>query len=83
MIGWEKPEVVHGRGSRPSFDSNRDRHGDSGHGEIGEGFRAPLHHPRGDVPLIPVAPSFDGKGVPIAPASLNERSGGPRCYPRI
>jgi len=67
VIGLEKPEVVHGRGSRTSFDSNRDRHINSGHGEIGEGFRAPLHHPRGDVLLIPGGAQLRQRGALTPP----------------
>jgi deoxyribonuclease-4 len=75
VIGLEKLEVVHCNDSQTGLGSNRDRHANIGHGEIGEeGFRALLHDPRlADVPFILEVPGFDGKGPDAANLEILRR----------
>jgi deoxyribonuclease-4 len=75
VVGLEKLEVVHCNDSQTGLGSNRDRHANIGHGEIGEeGFRALLHDPRlSDVPFILEVPGFDGKGPDAANLEILRR----------
>ena len=75
VIGLEKLEVIHCNDSQTGLGSNRDRHANIGHGEIGEdGFRALLHDPRlRDVPFILEVPGFDGKGPDAANLEILRR----------
>jgi deoxyribonuclease IV len=74
-VGLEKLEVVHCNDSQMGLGSNRDRHANVGHGEIGEaGFRALLHDPRLQrVPFILEVPGFDGKGPDAANMEILRR----------
>jgi deoxyribonuclease-4 len=75
VIGLEKLEVIHCNDSQTGLGSNRDRHANIGHGEIGEdGFRALLHDARlRDVPFILEVPGFDGKGPDAANLEILRR----------
>lgn len=63
VVGLERVDVVHCNDSVTGLGSNRDRHANIGHGQIGEqGFRALLHEPRlAKVPFILEVPG-DGGG---------------------
>jgi deoxyribonuclease-4 len=78
VIGLEKLEVVHCNDSQTGLGSNRDRHANIGHGEIGEaGFAALLHDPRlRDVPFILEVPGLDGKGPDAANLEVLRRLAG-------
>jgi deoxyribonuclease IV len=78
VVGLEKLEVVHCNDSQTGLGSNRDRHANIGHGEIGEaGFQALLHDPRlGDVPFILEVPGLDGKGPDAANLEVLRRLAG-------
>jgi deoxyribonuclease-4 len=75
VIGLQRLEVIHCNDSQTGLGSNRDRHANIGHGEIGEeGFRALLHDPRlRDVPFILEVPGFDGKGPDAANLEILRR----------
>jgi deoxyribonuclease-4 len=75
MVGLERLEAVHCNDSRTGLGSNRDRHANIGHGEIGEaGFRALLHDPRlAGLPFILEVPGFDGKGPDAANLEILRR----------
>jgi deoxyribonuclease-4 len=75
VIGLERLEVIHCNDSQTGLGSNRDRHANIGHGEIGEeGFRALLHDPRlARVPFILEVPGFDGRGPDAANMEILRR----------
>ncbi len=64
VVGMAALEAVHCNDSQAALGSNRDRHANIGHGEIGEaGFRALLHDPRLQAtPFILEVPGFSGQG---------------------
>lgn len=75
VVGLDRLEVVHCNDSQTGLGSNRDRHANIGHGEIGEeGFRILLHEPRlAGLPFILEVPGEDGKGPDAANVEVLRR----------
>jgi deoxyribonuclease-4 len=75
VVGLDRLEVVHCNDSQTGLGSNRDRHANIGHGEIGEeGFRILLHEPRlKALPFILEVPGEDGKGPDAANVEVLRR----------
>jgi deoxyribonuclease IV len=78
VVGLEKLEVVHCNDSQTGLGSNRDRHANIGHGEIGEdGFQALLADARlARIPFILEVPGFDGRGPDAANLEILRRLAG-------
>ena len=75
VVGLEKLEAIHCNDSQTGLGSNRDRHANIGHGEIGEeGFRALLHDRRlAGLPFILEVPGLDGRGPDAANLEILRR----------
>jgi deoxyribonuclease-4 len=78
VVGLDNLVAVHCNDSQTGLGSNRDRHANIGHGEIGEeGFRALLHEPRlAERPFILEVPGFEGKGPDAANLEILRRLAG-------
>lgn len=75
IVGLDRLEAIHCNDSMTGLGSNRDRHQNIGHGEIGEtGFRALLHDPRlARVPFILEVPGFEGMGPDVRNVEILRR----------
>ena len=75
VVGLRRLEAIHCNDSQAGLGSNRDRHANIGHGEIGEeGFRALLHDPRlAGIPFVLEVPGFGGAGPDRANLEILER----------